>query len=99
MPQLRSLTGEEALALQPGLAEARPGQEAGRRRSWDSGPAAEAEAVLALLEEVQLDRHLGLAQGEREEEAVLGRDARVGVGVGEERRRGLRPSPGSRWRG
>ena len=44
----------------------------------------------AVLEDVQLGRHLGAAQRQIEADAVLGDDPGVGVGMKEEGRRRLR---------
>src|SRR5438094_5330357 len=80
-------TREETLVLEPGLAELGPGLERRFRGNLELGDAVtQAQAVGSALEEVQLDRHARLAQGQREQEAVLGRDGLVGVGVDQERR-------------
>ena len=59
---------------------------------WSERGIAEREphAVRTVLEDVHFGRHLRLAQRHVEPNAVFGDDARVGVGVEEERRRCLR---------
>ncbi len=90
---------QEPLPLEPRRAEARPRLERGLGRDVPGPARTQAETVNALLEQVELDRHLVLPQGQGEQQAVLGGDPRVGVGVGEEGRRACPSSPGSRSRG